>query len=338
MCQPLISFIIPVFNSEKTISRCLNSILSQQLKENEYEVVIINDGSTDNSILKIKELELDKYNIKIYNIEHQGAGLARNYGIKYSRGKYICFIDSDDYLIKGGIRVLIDEYLNFHKGYDIYIYSSFTVDKYYKKKYDQIMPHSLSYIGYAEDFIKTYGIGWSIWNMLILREYIIKNSIYFNDFTIGEDVDFRFSLLKKNIKIISTNLNIYRYNVTCKSILNQNNKPIVLKIIYDFLLLYKKILNYKKNNYYIDKLIVVPLINIQRQIITRILSIHLKKQEFYNIIRTTEFQELISLNYNENKIILLGRVTLKNYYNYIICSNIYRHIFLPIIKPFLTRN
>ena len=97
--MPLISVIIPVYNTEQHLNKCLNSVVNQTLKD--IEIICINDNSSDNSLNILKEYkEKDKNNrIKIISLKtNKGASHARNIGIKLSTGKYISFIDSDDYI------------------------------------------------------------------------------------------------------------------------------------------------------------------------------------------------------------------------------------------------
>ena len=93
-----ISIIVPVYNAEKTIERCINSILKQTIIDR-MEVILVDDGSEDNSLKIIKKYEKD-YNgtIKVFKQNNSGPAAARNYGIKMSKGKYIGFIDIDDYI------------------------------------------------------------------------------------------------------------------------------------------------------------------------------------------------------------------------------------------------
>ena len=99
------SIIIPVYNSEKYIEKCINSILEQTCEN--YEVIIVNDGSTDNSIEIIKQL-LHEANIDwlVIDKENGGQGSARNLGIKYAKGEYLVVIDSDDYLMTTMLEVV----------------------------------------------------------------------------------------------------------------------------------------------------------------------------------------------------------------------------------------
>ncbi len=99
--MPKISVIVPVYNTEKYIERCLNSIKNQTMKD--IEIIIINDGSTDHSEAVIKqwiEKNQNKINIQYWKKENGGLSDARNYGVQHATGEYLSFIDSDDYIDK----------------------------------------------------------------------------------------------------------------------------------------------------------------------------------------------------------------------------------------------
>ena len=92
-----ISIIVPVYNSSKTIERCLNSLVNQTIKD--IEIIIVNDGSTDNTETIIKEYEKNyKDIIKYYFKENEGVAKARNFGIEKAKSDYILFVDADDYI------------------------------------------------------------------------------------------------------------------------------------------------------------------------------------------------------------------------------------------------
>ena len=96
--MPKISVIVPVYNTEKYVKKCLKSIANQRMKD--LEIIVINDGSTDNSEAKIKDFIAENQNLKIKYLRKQNGGLSdsRNFAIPYVTGKYISFIDSDDYI------------------------------------------------------------------------------------------------------------------------------------------------------------------------------------------------------------------------------------------------
>ena len=105
--NPLISVIVPVYNAEKYIDRCIESILTQTYPY--YEIILVNDGSSDYSLFLLKQYERDYKNIKVFTQKNQGPGMARNLGIKKSKGEYITFVDSDDYIEDDYLKNLISE-------------------------------------------------------------------------------------------------------------------------------------------------------------------------------------------------------------------------------------
>lgn len=93
---PFLSFIVPVYNVEKYLCDCLNSLLSQGISPEEYEIICVNDGSTDKSLDILKEYEKANINVRVINEENGGVCVARNTGLAEAKGTYVWFIDSDD--------------------------------------------------------------------------------------------------------------------------------------------------------------------------------------------------------------------------------------------------
>ena len=101
------SIIIPNYNEEKYIKRCLDSIFNQTMNKGKYEVIVIDDGSTDKSIEIIKQ-----YDVKLLNSNRLGAGGARNKGLDIASGKYIILLDGDDYLYENDVLEKLDKKLD----------------------------------------------------------------------------------------------------------------------------------------------------------------------------------------------------------------------------------
>ena len=103
--MPKLSIVIPVYNAEKYINECIDSILRNSQKSlNQTEIIIVNDGSTDHTLDKLKKYKKYK-NIHIYTTKNQGVSAARNHGIKLAKGNWITFIDADDKVTEGFIDV-----------------------------------------------------------------------------------------------------------------------------------------------------------------------------------------------------------------------------------------
>ena len=91
-----ISIVVPVYNVEKYLDRCIKSLLNQSIEE--YEILLIDDGSKDNSGKMCDEYQRRDSRIKVFHKENEGLGLTRNYGMNQAAGEYILFVDSDDYI------------------------------------------------------------------------------------------------------------------------------------------------------------------------------------------------------------------------------------------------
>ena len=102
--NPLISIIVPTYNVEKYIRTCIESILAQTYRN--IEVIIVNDGSTDQSLAVISDLICSHHNVKVINQKNQGVSVARNTGIDVATGKYITFVDADDKIMPGFVSSL----------------------------------------------------------------------------------------------------------------------------------------------------------------------------------------------------------------------------------------
>ena len=104
-----LSIIVPVYNVEKYIRPCFESIFKQGLDDNEYEIIIVNDGTKDKSMEMIADIISQHHNITVINQENQGLSVARNNGIAQAKGEYIFMPDSDDLLFDNCLPILLDK-------------------------------------------------------------------------------------------------------------------------------------------------------------------------------------------------------------------------------------
>lgn len=208
----LVSIIVPIYNSEKHIKRCVDSIVNQTYKN--IEIVLVNDGSTDNSLNVIKEFT-DK-RIVLIDKNNSGASDTRNVGIQKSRGKYVAFIDSDDWIEKDYILNLL-QIIYMNKS-DIII-SGYTKvsDKQIKIKK---LVNKVIYLNQGEED-KTYDIlysnnGSSVWGKLY--KYEILQNVIMRKIKIGEDMLFNIEALSMSHKIFISDYVGYYYNDNSESI------------------------------------------------------------------------------------------------------------------------
>ena len=102
----LVSIVVPIYNTEQYISKCIESLINQTYKN--LEIILIDDGSTDNSFNICKKYQKEDERIKLFHKENGGVSSARNYGIKKATGEYICFCDSDDYYSLEALTIMTD--------------------------------------------------------------------------------------------------------------------------------------------------------------------------------------------------------------------------------------
>lgn len=105
-----ISIIIPVYNTEQYIQRCLESCVHQDLATEEYEILIINDGSTDNSLKIAVDFARDYKNINIISQDNGGLSSARNSGLAIAKGEYVLFLDSDDWIADNCLKIIVEKF------------------------------------------------------------------------------------------------------------------------------------------------------------------------------------------------------------------------------------
>ena len=105
--HPFLSIIIPLYNCERYIKQCLDSIFRQEMNESEFEVIVIDDGSKDNGYSLASEYAKSHLNIRVVKQENQGVACARNNAIKQAKGDFITFVDADDMLVSGSLKTLV---------------------------------------------------------------------------------------------------------------------------------------------------------------------------------------------------------------------------------------
>ena len=207
------SVIIPVYNVEKYINRCLKSILSQRY--NDLEIILIDNGSTDRSGSICDIYANEGANISVYHIENHGVGSARNFGLSKARGEFIYFVDSDDYLV-GNLFAEFEDKLT--PDLDLLVfsyYNSFEQEMTEKNRTKKILPYNGSYDKY--DFSKIFkdlflsDMLYTVWNKLYRREFLLENNLSFEQYELGEDVRFNLDIYRKVNKIYLSQDSYYVY-------------------------------------------------------------------------------------------------------------------------------
>lgn len=193
------SIVVPIYNKEKYLQRCLNSLLLQQYQD--FEVVLIDDGSTDNSGDIAKNYINGDRRFRYFYQTNKGVSFTRNRGIDLSKGEYIIFIDADDEIRADFLLNLFTE-ISGNEYYDIYIYG---LTKLYNDGSQRMLTPPFQGEIERERFKKTFikiqeqnGLYGFVSNKVIKRDFLLRNCIYFDtNKKLAEDLDFFLSCYQK---------------------------------------------------------------------------------------------------------------------------------------------
>lgn len=230
MSKPAISVIIPVYNAQDGIKRCIDSLLNQSFKN--FEIILLNDGSKDNSLNILKEYELKYSFVRVIDKQNEGVAVTRNKGILLAEGEYIMFMDNDDFVDSDYIETF---YQAIHeKNLDLVIGGYKRVNQDNQIIFSQDIQQSewSKYIIMAP------------WAKVYRTEFLKTNNLEFFDYGIGEDIIFNLAAYKATDKIGLLDYKGYNWYYNSQSISNTSQRGFSPKI--DILVLFSKILELGK--------------------------------------------------------------------------------------------
>lgn len=255
MYNDLISIIIPVYNVEKYIEKCVDSILNQSYKN--IEIIFIIDGSEDDSEKILRKYQKLDNRIYIYNQENKGVSIARNVGIKRSNGIYVMFVDADDWINKDTIKIMLEKKNSNNVDIIKCCFSREFVQENMSLPSEKMYEKDVFIKKYQFDnllyplFLNSYFYN-SVCGQLIKLENI-KNIKFNEGIEIGEDLLFNLELYFniENVLVITDNL--YHYRCNTQSATRNISKLNFLKKNEDILYVYSKFFEYFKNIDIINK-------------------------------------------------------------------------------------
>lgn len=332
-----LSIVIPAYNAQNVIERCLDSILDQDFHI-DVEIIVVNDGSTDNTAEILARYENQYPDVfRIVTKENGGLPSARNAGMDIAQGDWIWFCDADDYIKKNGLSYVLEHFVD--SGFDICTFSSITLDEIALRTF--VEPDHLEadciYEGSSVscDTLRSVNFVWNhIYRFAAIRD------LRFRDVAMVEDALFNLEVYRRNLKLRRTNANIYRYTVNDNQLTKKRDVNTMRKAVqgYEHLLEYAKCIQEEhKNDRTLVDSIDVLIANQFTPFMSRLLSARL---------RTPEFRELF-LRLKKKRIFPIKEIDKKcKIYNYIgehpvsypAMSFIHRNVFVPYILPKLSRN
>ena len=300
--MPKFSIIIPVYNVEEYIKRCLDSVNNQTFKD--YEVIVVNDGTEDNSMKIVKD-----YDVVTINQKNQGLSMARNNGVKKTKGEYILFLDSDDYLEEETLEN-INEALSSNP--DLVRFQIKEVEDSNVKEYPE---EPFTNLNGEEAFkrISNYHFVENAWCYAIKKEYYLENNFEFKKGTIHEDFGLMPLIIIKAKKVTSIPYIGYNYVQRPNSIMGNKDYDKTIKKVEDMYNHYKYLLEeIDKTN--LDKTYFKSFI--ANSILLKICDLNKKEyKEYLNKLRKERvFDNLLTNNFvRKIKRIIIG-ISPKLYY------------------------
>lgn len=206
-----ISVIVPMYNLKKYIRRCLNSLIKQSIKTS-YEIIVINNGSTD-GCEKLVQPYLKQYPfIKMISQENQGVSGARNTGLKHAKGKYIAFVDGDDFVTKDYLKRLYETIINTHSDISCCCYYNYFENS--KKKIKSMMNHQeevLSSTQAMKQLLHDLTIRSYLWNKMFKKSLFQQEEVCFGKLNYFEDFELMPKLFYHANKIAFISDHLYYY-------------------------------------------------------------------------------------------------------------------------------
>tara|TARA_R110002167_G_scaffold129337_18_gene312240 strand:+ start:6125 stop:7138 length:1014 start_codon:yes stop_codon:yes gene_type:complete len=212
-----LSIIIPAYNAETYIESCLTSICTQDLKIEDYEILVVNDGSKDRTEQKVLAMAKDYPNIHLKFQENKGNGAARNTGVSHAKGEYILFLDADDYLAINALGTLVG--LVVQHNLDMLGFSSKNVtDSSETDSTDDIGALKMDDVVSGIDFIGKYNYKAEVWWYLVKRSFYIESGVHFYDRKFVQDSYLTPTLFSKAKRAAYLDFDVHRYRQSQNSI------------------------------------------------------------------------------------------------------------------------
>lgn len=228
MDKPYFSIIVPVYNVEKYLSQCVKSIVRQTYTN--FEVILVDDGAKDKSGEICDQFAKNDERIKVIHKKNGGLSSARNSGIKKASGKYIIFVDSDDYWSNNSMLQQISSYLGEKEELAIWKYSRCAENEFQCNDGEEAKVQEYSLSADYKMLISKGMLFASAWYEAIPRTWFLRHNLFFEEGVVAEDIEWFGRLLECTTHIIYFKFPFYVYRNRCGSISNSITQKKVLDI------------------------------------------------------------------------------------------------------------
>lgn len=238
-----LSVIIPVYNVEKYIEKCVLSVLNNDLDKVAFEILLIDDESQDESINRINYLVQKHSNIYLFSQKNKGLGGARNTGIQKARGEYLLFLDSDDIVLPTTLKHIVS--LALENDLDVLEFSAKGVTEENQEIY-KIQNTTNGEILNGMEYYNTIRYMNSACNKLYKRDFLISNTLFFLERIFIEDFEFNTRVFVLAKKVLATDYVVSSFLQTPNSITRNTNQEKKEKMIHDIIFVLQETINWQK--------------------------------------------------------------------------------------------
>jgi len=223
-----LSFIIPVYNAEAYLERCILTLYMQGIPEEEFEIIMVNDGSTDNSFAIAQKIANEHKNIKLFTQKNQGSSIARNVALNNAKGKFVSFIDSDDFLIPYTLKQVLE--IAEEKQIEICSFKLIVQTSLGDKLGSEQNLPKMSVMS-GEEAINRGVNFWSVCTSLFSLDFLNQHNIRFSNIIISEDSEFNMKVYPFAERVIFTDIiSYYYYNNIISTTKNTDSEKVLKKL------------------------------------------------------------------------------------------------------------
>lgn len=338
-----LSVIIPLYNCERFIERCLDSVLSQRLNGDELEVIVIDDGSSDSSGRIADDYARRHDAVKVYHQFNSGVSAARNRGLEVATGDYIHFLDSDDFILyDDGYSVLLDLIRTQNRQVDVLRFHDVRVDDHNRsllQQYYNLDSINILFHGTGNEFCHKLLFEGYLCVALFRTEFVKQCGVSFNpEVVLSEDTLFNLELYLKADSVLSVNARIYGYYAHTGSATMTQDKNRLYKMIDNLFFSIqptKELLNRYEDQGFMEE----RLKNHGKAIAKRLMMLNAPLKSLKRYIEMGFKQQVFPISMPAS-----GRyehfldVMLKHPVLMWMASFPFRHIVIPYIKPLIAKN
>ncbi len=283
----LLSIIIPVFNVEKYIKKCIISCIHQNILPQLYEIIIVNDGTLDKSMTIVDEISKQYQNIKVLNQINQGLSVARNTGLSKAKGKYVWFVDSDDSIVENCLKGIVESLKSAPDILQIQYQLVYEDGRSVKT----VESTKIEGIKTGEEVLLAGGLPTPAQFSIYRRDFLLSNNLRFFPGIYHEDVEFKPRAIYFAERIKSHNAIVYNYLQRATGSITSNYK---LKNGLDSIIVCQNLYSFSKN-------LPSHIRSAFSERITQVVNSNMNRLKFLN----DHDRELLLSEWNKNKSLFL---------------------------------